>query len=134
MYEQTIIVGHCGRDPELRYTPDGTAVCDFSVAVNKVWTDSEGQKQERTKWYRVNCWRALAETVAEYVKKGRQVMVIGDASASAWIDEEGEAREQRHDTADPIEHGVCRVEFLIHEFALQGQVRRQLSPDVVDVS
>lgn len=93
MYEQTIIVGNVGRDPELRFTPDGTAVCDFSVAVNKTWKDREtGEKQERTKWYRVNCWRALAETVAEYVRKGRQVMVIGDASASAWINEEGEAQ------------------------------------------
>jgi len=92
MWDQTIIVGFVGRDPELRFLPDGTAVCDFSVAVNRTWTDKDGNKQERVKWYRVNCWRKLAETVAEYVKKGRQVMVIGDPSASAWIDEEGEAR------------------------------------------
>jgi single-strand DNA-binding protein len=93
MYQYTVIVGNVGRDPELRYTADGTAVCDFSVAVNERWTDRQSDEQrERTTWFRVTCWRQLAEIVHQYVTKGRQVLVTGRVDASAWIGQDGEAR------------------------------------------
>ncbi|GAB4572763.1 MAG: hypothetical protein Kow0077_13140 [Anaerolineae bacterium] len=92
MYQYTVIVGNVGRDPELRYTPDGTAVCDFSVAVNRRWTAQDGSQQEKTTWFRVTCWRKLAETVNQYLSKGRQVLVVGEVDASAWLDGEGNPR------------------------------------------
>lgn len=92
-YQYTVIVGNVGRDPELRYTPDGTAVCDFSVAVNEYWTDKQSnEKRERTTWFRVTCWRQLAETVHQYVTKGRQVLVTGRVDASAWVGQDGEPK------------------------------------------
>ena len=93
MYQQITIVGNVGRDPEMRYTPSGAAVCDFSVAVNERWTDRQSNElQEKTTWFRVTCWNRLAETVNQYVQKGRQVLVVGSIDASAWTGQDGEAR------------------------------------------
>ena len=93
MFQQTLIIGNVGRDAELRQTSAGVAVCNFSVAVNRRWTDREaGEVQERTTWFRVTAWRRQAEVCAEYVRKGMRVMVEGDAAASAWVDGEGQAR------------------------------------------
>ena len=78
MYQKIIIVGNLGRDPEMRYTPDGTPVTNFSVATSRRWTDASGQQQERTVWFRVSAWRRLAETCNQYLSKGRQVLVEGD--------------------------------------------------------
>lgn len=90
MYSQTIIIGHVGRDAELRYTPTGIAVCNFNVAVNRVWKDANGNKQEDTTWWRVTCWRRLAEVASEYVKRGDLVTVIGEqVKASGYADKNG---------------------------------------------
>lgn len=88
MYQQTIIIGNLGKDPEIRYTAQGKAVTEFSVAVNR-----KGRDGDETTWFRVSCWGQLAETTNQYLKKGRQVMVIGDQlKASAWVGSDGEAR------------------------------------------
>ena len=93
MFHQCIIIGNLGRDPELRYTPNGSAVTDFSVAVNRKWTTQDGNPGEETTWFKVTCWGRLAETTNQYLNKGRQVMVVGRVSTSAWIDKtSGEAR------------------------------------------
>ncbi len=93
MYQYTVIVGNVGRDPEMRYTPGGTAVCDFSVAVNRRWTDKQtNEMREKTTWFRVTCWNRLAETVNQYVYKGMRVLVAGEVDASAWVDNEGNPR------------------------------------------
>ncbi len=93
MYQYTVIVGNVGRDPEMRYTTGGRAVCDFSVAVSRRWTDRNSSEQkEKTTWFRVTCWDKLAETVNQYVTKGRQVLVTGEVDASAWVGQDGEAR------------------------------------------
>ncbi len=92
MFQQCIIVGNLGRDPEMRYTPDGTPVTSFSVAVSRRWTSGDGGQGEKTWWFKVTCWRKLAETTNQYLKKGRQVMVIGEVDASAWTDQSGAAR------------------------------------------
>lgn len=103
MYQYTVIVGNVGRDPELRYTPSGVAVCDFSLAVNRVWTDRNTNEQhEKTTWFRVTCWRGLAETVSQYVTKGRQVLVTGEVDASAWTDNEGNPRASLELTAQTV--------------------------------
>ena len=92
MYQKTIIVGNLGQDPEMRYTPSGTAVTNFSVAVHRRWTSKSGEQQERTTWFRVAAWDKLAELCNQYLSKGRLVLVEGDVSARAWTNQEGEAR------------------------------------------
>ncbi len=102
-FQQVIIVGNLGRDPELRYTPTGTAVCDFSVAVNEYWNDRQtGERKEKTTWFRVTAWRELGERCAQYLSKGRQVMVIGTIDASAWTGQDGQARASLELTARDV--------------------------------
>lgn len=103
-FEQTIIVGNVGRDPQMRYTPDGTAVCDFSVAVSSRWTDRRtNEKKERTNWYRVTAWRQLAEVCNQYVKKGMSVMVTGTCAASAYLGQDGQPRATLELTAQNVQ-------------------------------
>lgn len=93
MYQNTVVVGRLGRDPEMRYTPDGTPVTSFSIATTRKWTNAEGQPQEKTTWFRVTAWRKLAETCNQYLTKGQLVLVAGDIDASAWSDKtSGEPR------------------------------------------
>lgn len=82
MYEKLIIVGNLGRDPEMRYMPDGTAVTNLSVATNRRWTDNQsGEQREATTWFRVSVWGRQAETVNQYLSKGRQVLIEGRLEA-----------------------------------------------------
>jgi len=78
MYQKTIIIGRLGREPEMRYIESGKAVTSFSVATDRSWTDANGQKQERTVWFRVSAWGKLGEICNQYLAKGRQVMVEGE--------------------------------------------------------
>lgn len=89
-FQQTIIVGNLGRDPEMRYTPSGVPYTRFSVAVNRAWTDQNGQKQEKTIWFSVSAWRKLAEFSSQYLTKGQGVIVIGDLEEPrVWKDQNG---------------------------------------------
>lgn len=102
MWQQCIIVGNLGRDPEMRYTADGTPVTNFTVAVNRKWTGQDGAQGEKTWWFRVTCWRKLAETTNQYLKKGRQVMVVGEIDSSAWVGQNGEPRSSLDLTARDV--------------------------------
>lgn len=82
-YHTIILVGNLGRDPEMRYTPSGQAVTNFSVAVNDNYTNSNGEKVERTIWVRVSTWGRQAETCNQYLKKGRKVLVEGRLNADS---------------------------------------------------
>jgi single-strand DNA-binding protein len=77
MYQKIIIVGNLGRDPEMRYTPQGTPVTNLSVATNRKWTNADGTPGEETIWFRVSVWGKQAETCNQYLSKGRQVLVEG---------------------------------------------------------
>jgi len=78
MYQKIIIAGNLGRDPEMRYMPDGTAVTNMNVATNRRWTDrNSGESREETTWFRVSVWGRQAESVNQYLSKGRQVLVEG---------------------------------------------------------
>lgn len=102
-YQQITIVGNVGRDPELKYTQSGTAVTDFSVAVNRSWTSNTGEKHEETTWFRITCWNRLAETVAEYVTKGMQVLVVGDRiQADTYMGNDGTPRASLTVTANTV--------------------------------
>lgn len=86
-----IIIGNVGRDPELKMTPNGRAVCEFSVAVNRVTGKAE-DRQEQTDWYRVSCWSTLAERAQQYIQKGRLVYVEGRFTPRTYTDREGKER------------------------------------------
>lgn len=92
MYQNTIVVGNLGRDPEMRYTASGTPVTSFSVATTRRWKSAEGEDREKTTWFRVSAWGQLAETCNQYLTKGRLVLVEGEVDASAWKGNDGEAR------------------------------------------
>jgi single-strand DNA-binding protein len=93
MFQQVTLIGNLGDAPEMRYTPSGTPVASFSLAVNKAWTTQDGERQEKTTWFRVTVWRKQAEMVAQFLTKGRQVLVVGEMQeAHAWSDKEGNPR------------------------------------------
>lgn len=90
---KVILIGRLGRDPEVRYTPDGTAVANFSIATSTEWTDKgSGDKKEKTEWHRIVAWRRLGEICGEYLAKGRQVYVEGRLQTREWEDRDGNKR------------------------------------------
>ena len=86
------IIGNLGRDPELRFTQDGTPVANFSVAVNETWRSRGGEQRERTEWFRVVAWAQLAEIANQYLRRGRQVFIEGRLQTREWQDREGNDR------------------------------------------
>lgn len=108
MYHKVTIVGHLGRDPEMRYTPDGTPVTDFSVATSRKWNNSDGSKGEETVWFRVTVWRRQAENVAQYLHKGNLVLVEGrlnpdkNGGPRIWTAQDGTPRASFEITADTV--------------------------------
>jgi single-strand DNA-binding protein len=99
MYHKIILVGNLGRDPEMRYAPSGDPITNFSMATSEKWTGQDGQKQERTIWWRVSVWGKQAETVNQYLKKGSKVLVEGSMVADPktgnprlWSGQDGQTR------------------------------------------
>ena len=93
MFAQLTILGNLGQDPELRQTQGGIPVCNFSVAVNRTWTDGAGEQQQKVTWFRVAAWRKQAEACHKYLKKGDRVMVVSEMlDVTAWIDQTGAPR------------------------------------------
>ncbi|MGZ6273556.1 MAG: single-stranded DNA-binding protein [Candidatus Limnocylindrales bacterium] len=89
---KAMIIGNLGRDPEMRYTQNGQAVTQFTVAVNRNYKDSSGEWKEETEWFRVVAWAALAERTAEYLRKGRKVYVEGRLQTRSGDDKDGQKR------------------------------------------
>lgn len=90
---KAIIVGHLGQDPEVRYTPGGSAVCEISVATSRAWKDkNSGEQQEHTEWHKVVLWGKQAEIAGEYLKKGSPVFIEGEIRTEKWQDKEGKDR------------------------------------------
>ncbi|MFZ5516374.1 MAG: single-stranded DNA-binding protein [Candidatus Zhuqueibacterota bacterium] len=83
---KVILVGRLGQDPELKYTPSGSAVANFSLATNRVWKDQDGNTQEKTDWHRLVVWRKSAEIANTYLKKGSQIFVEGRLETRSWTD------------------------------------------------
>ncbi|MCK6434743.1 MAG: single-stranded DNA-binding protein [Aquabacterium sp.] len=87
---KVIIVGNLGRDPEVRYTPNGAAICNVSIATTRTWKSKDsGERQEETEWHRVVFYDRLAEVAGEYLKKGRSVYVEGRLKTRKWTDKDG---------------------------------------------
>ena len=89
---KVILVGNLGRDAELRYTPGGSPVATLNLATTEVWNDKGGQKQEKTEWHRVVLWGKTAESLSEYLTKGKQIYVEGRLQTRQWDDKEGNKR------------------------------------------
>jgi single-strand DNA-binding protein len=85
---KVILIGHLGKDPEVKYTPQGTAVAKFSLATNWRSKDKDGQWQDHTEWHNVVLWERLAEVAGEYLKKGRQVYIEGRLQTRSWDDKQ----------------------------------------------
>ena len=94
-YNHVVLVGNLTRDPELRYTPGGTAVCDFTVAVNEKWTSKDGEKKESVSFIDCTVWQKDAEIFAKYMKKGRPVLVDGKLKQETWTDEKTDQKRSR---------------------------------------
>ena len=99
---KVILVGNLGRDPEVRYIKDGTAVANLRLATSETWNDQNGQKQERTEWHRIVAWGKLAEIAKEYMSKGRQIYVEGKLQTRSWDDRDGNKRYTTEVKADQI--------------------------------
>lgn len=103
-YQQCLIIGNVGRDPELRDLPGGDKVANFSVAVTRKWTDRQtNERREETTWFRVACYRQLADIASQYVRKGGQVMVAGRISARAYLDNNQQPAVSLDLTADQLQ-------------------------------
>lgn len=100
---KVILIGNLGRDPEMRYMPDGGAVTNFSIACTDSWKDKAGQKQERTEWVRISMFGKLAEIAGEYLKKGSTCYVEGRLQTREWEDKEGNKRQTTEVVADRMQ-------------------------------
>ena len=87
-----LLIGHLGKDPEMRYTPEGTPVATFSLATSENWTDKNGTRQEHTEWHNIVAWNRLADLSKRFLTKGRQVYIEGRLRTREWNDREGNRR------------------------------------------
>ena len=105
---KVILVGNLGKDPEVRYTPNGKAVANLTLATSESWKDQSGQIQEKTEWHRVSMFGKLAEIAGEYLKKGSQVYIEGKLQTRKWQDQQGQDRYTTEVVLDPFS-GVMQM-------------------------
>lgn len=89
---KVILVGHLGKDPEVKQISPNQTVCQFSIATSENWIDKSGQKQERTEWHRIVVWGKIAEICGKYLAKGRQVYIEGRLQTRSWEDQQGQKK------------------------------------------
>ncbi len=102
-FNKIILVGNLGRDPELRYTPQGNAVCNFSMATNEKRRDKNGDLQDITTWFRVTLWNKQAENASKYLQKGNPVYIEGRLKLDEWTDRDGNTRQTLDVTATEMQ-------------------------------
>ncbi len=100
---KAIVLGNLGRDPELRHTQSGKAVCQLNVATTETWTDQSGERQEKTEWHRIVVWGRQAENCDKYLSKGRSVYVEGRIQTRKWQDKDGADRYSTEIVADRVQ-------------------------------
>jgi single-strand DNA-binding protein len=100
---KVILMGNLGRDPEVRFMPNGDAVCNFSIATTDSWKDKAGDRQEKTEWHNIVMYRRLAEIAGEYLKKGRPVYLEGRLQTRKWQTKEGQDRYTTEIIADSMQ-------------------------------
>jgi single-strand DNA-binding protein len=117
---KVMIIGRLGKDPEMRYTPSGRPVTNFSVATSRSWNTSDGERRTETEWFNVVAWGSLAEICNQYLVKGQQVYVEGRLQSRSWEDSEG----KRHSA----------VEIVANEMIMLGDRRASDDPSSDDKS
>jgi single-strand DNA-binding protein len=105
---KVILVGNLGKDPEVRYTPNGKAVANLTLATSESWKDQSGQVQEKTEWHRVSIFGKLAEIAGEYLRKGSQVYIEGKLQTRKWQNKEGQDQYSTEIVLDPF-NGVMQM-------------------------
>jgi single-strand DNA-binding protein len=100
---KVILVGNLGRDPEIRYTPGGQAVANFTLATSESFNNREGKREERTEWHRIVVWGKTAENCAQYLSKGRTVYIEGRLQTREWEDKEGQKRRTTEVVAQTVQ-------------------------------
>ncbi|MGH7336817.1 MAG: single-stranded DNA-binding protein [Myxococcota bacterium] len=100
---KVILIGNLGRDPELRYTQNGQAVANFTLATNERFSTKDGDKQERTEWHRIVAWGRTGELCAQYLSKGRSVYLEGRLQTREWEDKEGQKRRTTEIVANTVQ-------------------------------
>ena len=100
---KVILVGNLGRDPEIRYTKDGQAVANFTLATSESFTSRDGKREERTEWHRIVVWGKTAENCAQYLAKGRTVYIEGRIQTREWEDKEGQKRKTTEVVAQTVQ-------------------------------
>lgn len=101
-FNQAIVMGNLTRDPELRSTPGGQQVATFSVATNRVWQDNNGERKEAVEYHEIVAWGKLGELAAQYLAKGRKVMVIGRLQTRSWEAQDGSKRQRTEIVATDV--------------------------------
>jgi single-strand DNA-binding protein len=99
---KVILLGRLGKDPEIKYTANGNAVCNFTIATSESWSDKNGQKQERTEWHRIVVWGKLGELCNQYLKKGREAFVEGKLQTRSWDGQDGKKNYTTEILADNV--------------------------------
>jgi single-strand DNA-binding protein len=128
-FNKITIVGYLGRDPELRYTPDGTPVCHFSVATTERRKGKSGDMQEVTTWFRINLWRRQAEVANQYLSKGRQVYIEGRLTQSEYQDRDGNTRTSLDVQATDIQFIGSRSDDASSDTRREPAARASKPPD-----
>ena len=100
---KAIILGNVGKDPEVRFLPDGKATANLSVATSSTWKDKSGEKQESTEWHRISAFGKLAEIIGEYVKKGSQIYIEGRITTRKWKDKDRQDKYTTEIIADQMQ-------------------------------
>lgn len=116
-FNKIFIVGNLGRDPELRYTAQGTPVCSFSMATNERRKDKNGEMQDQTTWFRITLWNRLAETASQYLQKGKQVYIEGRLRVEEYVDRDGKPRHSLEVFATDMQFIGSRGDDVTHERA-----------------
>jgi single-strand DNA-binding protein len=131
---KVILVGNLGKDPEVRYTPNGKAVANLTLATSESWKDQSGQMQEKTEWHRVSMFGKLAEIAGEYLRKGSQVYIEGKLQTRKWQNKEGQDQYTTEIVLDPF-NGVMQMlggkgggQGQQSEGGFQGQQRPAAAP------
>lgn len=129
---KVILIGRLGNDPEVRYTPDGTAVANFSIATSDEWTDkATNEKRERTEWHRIVAWRKLGEICGEYLSKGRQVYIEGKLQTRSW-EKDGVTRYSTEIVASDVQFLGSRDSADTYKSAGPTQTRETSAPPFPD--
>ena len=100
---KVILVGNLGDDPEVKTTPSGVQVANFSLATSEAWTDKDGERQERAEWHRLVLWRKLAEITGQYLNKGNKIYIEGKLQTRSWEDQNGQRRYTTEVVVDQLE-------------------------------